>query len=278
MSVGIMQGRLSPPEDGRFQSFPRASWRDEFERAAEAGLSTIEWIWDAYGEDMNPLRDSAGIREMADRSARHGVAVRSVCADYFMDLPLVRTTDAELAARQGALNRLIERCGEAAIERIVLPFVDSSRLETAEDHHRVTRVLHDALRIAEPLGVQLHLETALAPRDFARLLEGLPHPLIQVNYDAGNSASLGYRPAEEFAAYGRRVGSVHIKDRLLGGSTVPLGTGDTDFDELADALRRGRYNREYILQVARGSEGEEVSWSRSNRIFVEQRFLGAEAS
>jgi L-ribulose-5-phosphate 3-epimerase len=39
---GIMQGRLSPPEDGRFQSFPRNSWREEFPRAREAGLDYIE--------------------------------------------------------------------------------------------------------------------------------------------------------------------------------------------------------------------------------------------
>ena len=36
-TYGIMQGRLSPPEDGRFQSFPRNSWREEFRRAHEAG-------------------------------------------------------------------------------------------------------------------------------------------------------------------------------------------------------------------------------------------------
>jgi hexulose-6-phosphate isomerase len=195
-----------------------------------------------------------------------------------MDFPLVRSTGAELAARQDALKKLIERCGEAAIERIVLPFVDASRLETEDDHHQVTSVLHEALRTAEPLGVQLHLETALAPRDFAGLLEGLPHPLIQVNYDAGNSASLGYRPAEEFAAYGRRVGSVHVKDRRRGGTTVPLGTGDTDFEELAGALERVRYDRDFILQVARGPDGKEVDWARSNLTFVQQRFLDVGSS
>ncbi len=48
-TYGIMQGRLSPPEDGRFQSFPRNSWREEIARAREAGLDYIEWILDEYG-------------------------------------------------------------------------------------------------------------------------------------------------------------------------------------------------------------------------------------
>jgi len=39
--IGMMQGRLSPPEDGRFQSFPRNSWRQEIARARDAGLSPL---------------------------------------------------------------------------------------------------------------------------------------------------------------------------------------------------------------------------------------------
>ena len=46
------------------------------------------------------------------------------------------------------------------------------------------------------------------------MLNALPHPVIKVNYDSGNSASLGYSVTEEFAAYGNRIGSIHIKDRL----------------------------------------------------------------
>jgi hexulose-6-phosphate isomerase len=90
-----------------------------------------------------------------------------------------------------------------------------------------------------------------------------------VNYDSGNSASLGYRPRDEFAAYGARVGSVHIKDRRRGGGTVPLGTGDTDFPALFDCLRAAGYRGDFILQAARGRPGDEVAWATANRSFVE---------
>jgi len=104
----------------------------------------------------------------------------------------------------------------------------------------------------------------------------LPHPRIKVNYDAGNSASLGYRPAEEFNAYGSRVGSVHLKDRRLGAGTVPLGEGDADFDELFGALSVVGYRADFILQVARGTEGDELEWARRNVRTARQmmRFLG----
>ncbi len=39
--IAIMEGRLLPPSDGRFQCFPREQWRDEFPHAAQAGLDAI---------------------------------------------------------------------------------------------------------------------------------------------------------------------------------------------------------------------------------------------
>jgi L-ribulose-5-phosphate 3-epimerase len=96
----------------------------------------------------------------------------------------------------------------------------------------------------------------------------LPHPLLKANYDSGNSSSLGYAPREEFASYGEQVGSVHIKDRLLGASTVKLGTGDADFPALAESLRKVAYKGDFILQVARGTSGDEVAWAKQNREFV----------
>ena len=62
-TYGIMQGRLSPPEDGRFQSFPRNSWREEFARARAAGVDYIEWIHDEYGRSANPIFSEAGLAE-----------------------------------------------------------------------------------------------------------------------------------------------------------------------------------------------------------------------
>ncbi len=132
----------------------------------------------------------------------------------------------------------------------------------------MVRLLEAVLSTARETGVELHLETALAPADFALLLDKLPSPLIKVNYDSGNSSSLGFNPVEEFAAYGERIGSVHIKDRVLGGGTVPLGTGNADLASVFAGLRNVCYEGDITLQVARSEPGQEVVWARSNREFV----------
>jgi L-ribulose-5-phosphate 3-epimerase len=268
-AIGIMQGRLLPPVDGRIQAFPAEGWREEFPRARAAGLETIEWIYETYGRDRNPLCTEAGIAEIASLSSIHQVHVRSVCADYFMERPLVRATANELGDRLEHLEWLLQRCKQAGIERIVMPFVDNSNVRTDAEQDELVDVLMAAARDANEAGVELHLEMALAPAAFAAFLDRVPSPSIRVNYDSGNSSSLGYDPREEFAAYGERIGSVHVKDRVRGGTTVPLGTGDADLPAFFEGLKRLGYNGDVILQVARGTSGDEVEWARANREFVE---------
>ena len=94
--IGIMQGRLVPPTDNRIQCFPRERWADEFALASQAGLDCIEWIYDLYGADVNPLATDAGIEKLKDLARQHNVKIFSICADYFMDKPLVRASQAEL--------------------------------------------------------------------------------------------------------------------------------------------------------------------------------------
>lgn len=271
--LGIMQGRLVPPEGPFYQCFPRTGWETEFERAEEAGLDAIEWIYDVYGADVNPIATDAGHDRMRALSAKHAVAVRSVCADYFMERPLVRASESELRERLQTLTWLLGRCAKLGIERVVLPFVDASKLESDEEVRGLAKTLATVLPVATETKVELHLETALDPRQFAALLELLPSEMVWVNYDSGNSSSLGYAPREEFAAYGERVGSVHIKDRVLGGSTVELGTGGADFPALFESLAKVGYGRDFILQAARMEIGGEVELARRNRAFVE-RWLG----
>lgn len=277
MKLGIMQGRMVPPEDGRFQCFPRLHWREEFALAAAAGLETIEWIYDAHGEDVNPLGTDPGIAELRGLSAAHGVAIESVCADWFMDFPLLGADAAGTAVRWQRLEWLMGRCALLDINRIVLPFVDASAIGGEEDLAAVAAGLNSLAPAIDATNVELHLETALSPAGFAGLLARIVHPRVRVNYDSGNSASLGFRPAEEFAAYGARVGSVHLKDRRLGAGTVPLGSGDADFGGLFAALAACRYAGDFILQAARGQSGDEVGWARDNAAFARGLMQGLEA-
>lgn len=268
--IGIMQGRLLPPTNNQIQCFPKDLWEEEFEFAAKADLNCIEWIYDLHSADMNPILTDAGVNKMKLLSAKHHVQILSLCADYFMDKPLVRAENSELRERLSHLEWLLTRCELIGINRLVLPFVDNSRINTNDESEKVCGSLKQVLGTAEKTGVEIHLETSLSPSQFADLLSNIHHPLLRVNYDSGNSSALGYHPDDEFRAYGSRVGSVHIKDRIRGGSTVPLGSGSADFQALRNNLKKVSYASDFILQVARGIDGDEVALAKHNRQFALQ--------
>ena len=258
VEIHCMQGRLLPPENNRIQAFPRLSWARELALAGQAEVEGIEWIYESYGERENPLTTSEGRRKLRDELQGHGVLVRSLSADWFMEHLLGREPAA--ATR---LPWLLDAAADAGIERIVVPCVDSSRLKGHADEEALVRAIEANIRALEATGLELHLETDLEPKRFGRLLERLDHPLIGVNYDTGNSASQGYDVTEEWEVYGFRVGSVHIKDRLRGGGTVRLGDGDADLETFFDMLHASGWQRPLVLQAARGHDGGEVRWVRS---------------
>ena len=275
--IRIMQGRLVPPIEGRFQSFPRGRWQGEVAAVRDAGLDGLEWIYDTFGEGENPIETADGRGHLRQLCAEHRVTVDSVCADYFLDQPLLRVHVDVRGQLEHRLYKLMEAGGAMGIRYIVLPFVDASRIVSDEEADEVVAILRRAMACAERSCVELHLETSLNPHRFAALLARVDHPLMKANYDSGNSASLGYRPDEEFACYGSRVGSVHIKDRVRDGGTVPLGSGDVDFAAVFRCLRSTGYSGDYVLQVARDSEGHEIEWARANGAWLRKKLVEHES-
>jgi len=280
-TYGIMQGRLSPPEDGRFQSFPRAAWREEFPRAKAAGLDYIEWIHDAYGEGKdatgriaNPIFSEAGLAEFDALKHEHNIATPALCGDWFMDVPLIRCSPAERERRERHLHDLIPIARRIGATRIVLPFVDNSRINGEYEKNTVIEILKRALPVAEKNTVELHLEADFNPTEFADFLSRIQHPMLKVNWDSGNSSGLGYIATEEFAAYGDRIGSVHIKDRYKkpegGVETRPLGTGSANFNDVFSAIRSIDYKGGVTLQAARGADNDEVNFIKNQLAFVKK--------
>ncbi len=187
-----MQGRLSPPEDGRFQSFPELSWRQELTRAREAGLSYIEWIYDEYGASVNPIASEDGIAELNALKEESGVQTPAICGDWLMDYPLVRCSEEQRTLRERVLHDLLRWGKKIGASRLVLPFVDASSIRTEEEKGIVLGVLERALPISDEAGVEMHLEADFSPAEFASFLARIPHPSVKVNYDTGNSSGLGY--------------------------------------------------------------------------------------
>jgi len=269
--LGVMQGRLLPKYQGRYQAHPVEYWQEEFTKAAELGLSCIEFILDFNDVETNPLLQSAGSDEILRMTVKTGVKVRTVCADYFMEAPLHHADEGVAANSQSVLRRLLAQSRILGLTDIVIPCVDQSSLRDAAAQDRFVQRLLPLVVEAEDAGINLSLETDLAAQSFAELLARFDSRRVTVNYDTGNSAALGYDPKEELACYGERISDIHIKDRVLGGGSVELGTGDTQFERFFQALCHLDYQGPFIMQAYRDDEG--VAVFKYQLAWIRDRYL-----
>lgn len=267
--IGIIQGRLSPARGNRIQSFPWSTWQEEFKKAREVGLDCVEFIFDSEDFQNNPLWLKEGRDNLKTLVAQTGVAVYQVCADYFMEQPFVRVSEEQRKQSVAVLRELIAASADAGIAGIEIPLVDNSRIENEQDKNAVIKSLGEALPTASKYKIEIGLETSLPPQSLKALLEEINHPLMRVTYDIGNSASLGYDTHEEIIAIKPWINNVHVKDRLLGGATVPLGSGNANFEKTFSTLRQIKYHGAFVLQAAR-EPGSELETARANRNFIEQ--------
>ncbi len=273
--IGVMQGRLSPPRGGRIQSFPVDTWREEFGLARQAGLDCIEWIYEMEAAENNPLTTDEGIAEIRVLAETSGVAVGSVCGDYYMKERLVTRAGRVQGDVVEHLRWLLGRIRLLGGRYLVLPFVDASSLNSSLEIEGLVKVIETIISTAEHAGVELHLETDLSPSELVSLLERISHPLVRANYDTGNSAALGQDPVKELALLGPWLGSVHVKDRVLGGGTVPLGTGAVDFSAFFSLIGAADYGGPFILQAAREEGLREVELAARNKLFVKEQLLSS---
>lgn len=256
--LGVIQGRLLPKYNGRYQAHPVGYWQDEFLIAAALDLDCIEFILDSNDAEQNPLLTESGQNEIGTLSQHTGVDVLSVCADYLMQAPL-HSKD-KTAAKKGhsILLKLLDAASKLGIKDIVIPCVDESSIQNSELRERFIKILKEFIPEAELKHVNLSLETDLNPSQFSQLLDRLNSKRVTVNYDIGNSGALGYDFREELSAYGDRISDIHIKDRRYGGDSVKLGTGNADIQGFFKLIQKFDYTGPFIMQAYRDDNGVEI--------------------
>jgi hexulose-6-phosphate isomerase len=252
--IGFMQGRLSALVDGKIQAFPWNEWREEFPRAKALGLGRMEWTIDQERLRENPLTTESGRGAIARLSRGNAVQIASLTGDCFMQAPFWKATGDTQKALVDDLDLLLAASSAVGIELVVIPLVDNGKIENETESETLLRVLLDRTASLAKQNVRIVFESDLPPQPLAQFIAKLPRENFGINYDSGNSASLGYDSAEEISAYAARILNVHVKDRLRGGTTVPLGTGAADLAKTIRLIEQSGYCGQYLLQTARAAD------------------------
>lgn len=265
--LGVIQGRLLPKYQGRYQCHPVGYWPDEFKIVASLDLDCIQLILNSDTIELNPLSSSAGLEKINALVDSSGVKVSSICADYFMEKPLHKISGEDLLKSIEVLKSLVKSSKKIGSKSIVLPCLDNSSFSNLNEMKKFQELISDVIPIAEDLNINLALETDLDSKTFSTFLDAIDSPNLTVNYDIGNSASFGHAIKEDFSAYGEKISDVHIKDRPLGQKSIQLGDGDANFEDFFKLIDNSYYSGPFIMETYRDEEGvkvfkQQLSWLR----------------
>ena len=256
--LGIMQGRLSKSLSGKIQEFPSNSWRLEFELANKIGIHIIEWTIDYMNFKLNPLFDISSQEEIKNLQNKFGILVPSVTLDCFVEAPIHKIN--ELTGLTSNVDDLIwvaESLKNTDVKILVLPIVVESGIFNENQLSNLIKCLSSIEGDLAKTEKQVAIECEFDINSIATLLGELNPDYFGINFDMGNSASLGHNPEEELSVCSGRILNVHIKDRPLAGPTVKLGSGAVNFQKIAELLNGQGYAGNLILQAARDFEKDE---------------------
>lgn len=268
--IGFMQGRMSPLVDGKIQCFPTDHWEQEFLFAERAGFSLMEWTIDADGFYENPLISMSGRQAINELSTKHGVRIESVTGDCLMQSPFFKKSGAAREESESMLLSLIDASGLLGCQHIVFPLVDEGSIKSEEQEESLIDALTECSYTLRKNNVSIVFESDYAPKRLKAFIDKLPRDCFGINLDIGNSAALGFLIEDEIASYGARIKGVHIKDRIFGGGTVPLGEGDADIRKSLRLLIENNYKGNFILQTARAIDDDHVGVLKKYRAQVSQ--------
>ena len=271
--VGFMQGRLSPILDNKIQAFPFDHWEQEFSIAKELGIKCMEWTLDYPNLRINPLLLNNKKEKILSLSFENEIALPSVTLDCCMQRPFWK--EQNKLYFQDLVNDfelIIQSAKKIGAKILVIPLVDNGAITNISQFKLLKNTIQSLYEKLEICNMRIAFESDYPPSTLLEFIEEFDKEFVGINYDTGNSASLGYDVNEEFKKYGNRIINIHIKDRILNGTTVRLGHGDTNFTDVFKQLSQIDFNGNYILQTARSKEGKHFEELENNLLFLNSYF------
>lgn len=249
MKIGILQGRLSPSPDGRFQFFP-PDWTAEFAIAKELGIAGIEWICDTPEMEAgsNPFLSYEKRINIGRTVRTTGVPVTSICADWYMAYDLRTAVHAKL----DWLLPVLDAATDTTERRVLIPLLEKNAPRTLLEKAQIIENLKTILPALNKLWVTVAFETEMPADQLAEFVDAFSSPFVGVYYDIGNCTSYGFDCPKDILTLGTRVKGVHVKDRKIGSTqSVSLGAGDANIAGCVKALAKVGWDGTLIMQAWR---------------------------
>ncbi len=264
----LVQGRTLPQIDEYLQSFP-SNWMDEFPLIEQLGFNGIEWIYDKKSEDSNPILNSNEYSKIQSLSKKYNVSLENIVFDWFIAHPLLKKDSISLQTKINKLTDLLDYSVKIGFKRIIFPLLEGNAIHDSNEMELFLKIFSDDVLSTLNLNkLEIHFETSMSPNDEFNFISKLNNPQTKICFDMGNSASLGFDCTEVLNKIHPFLGSVHIKDRLKNGGTVPLGDGSVDFLTIFSILNKIKFSGPISFQAYRDKNSNNIELLKRYLMFI----------
>jgi hexulose-6-phosphate isomerase len=266
----LVQGRSLSQVNDSMQYFP-LNWKDEFPIIPKLGFSGIEWIYDKSSEISNPILTKDGRKEILYLSKHNDVNLENIVFDWFLSYPFFQKNEILQQKNIEKFLSLMQNCEDVGFKRIIFPLLDKNKIHTENEIKLLVKYFEKKIiKQFDDLNIEIHFETSLPPKKEKLLMNLFNHKKIKICFDMGNSASEGYDPIEVIDILENMIGSIHIKDRKLGSSSVPLGQGDVKFLEIFQSLDNINFDGPISFQIYRNKDSDNISLLKNSLTFINE--------
>ena len=265
VNLGFMQGRLSPMIENMIQRFPIDNWKNEIHLAYKNDWYLMEWTIDYFTFDSNPI-----LNNYFNITDIDPIKVNSITADFFMQDPFFLIKNKQKKDKLITdFKKVINSMKKNKIQNIVLPLVDNgSLIKNDINESYVIEDLNKVFQEYKDDNINFIFESDFEPEKLLRFIEKFNSNKVGINYDSGNSASLGFDSEKEIKTYGNWIKNCHLKDRVKGGSTVEFGKGNTNFKKVLQNLSKIDYTNDFIIQGARSNNNKDIEILNQYRNYI----------
>jgi L-ribulose-5-phosphate 3-epimerase len=264
----LVQGRALPQIDESLQSFP-SNWIEEFPLIEKLGFDGIEWIYDKKSEYNNPILNLDQHENIKMISKKYNVSLENIVFDWFIIHPLIKNNDITLSTKIEKLIDLLDTSEKIGFQRVIFPLLEGNAIHNSNEMELFLKIFSDDILPTLNLRkLEIHFETSMSPNDEFNFISRLDNSQTKICFDMGNSASLGFDCSEVLDKISPFLGSIHIKDRLINGPTVPLGEGLVDFSKVFKILNEIKFSGPISFQAYRNKNSNNIELLNSYLMFI----------
>ena len=265
--LGVMQGRLVPQESKKIQSFPWKNWKKEIRICGKNNFKILEWTVDHHKFYQNPINLKSCRKTINNLKIKHKVKTYSLTADFFMHKPFFKEKKkSNFLEEIQKLNTILDNSKKIGIKYVIIPLVDNSSIKKFKNLNLFFKTMKSQEKTLRKNKQMILFESDFEPKKLFKFIKKFNSKYFGINYDTGNSASLGHDLKEEIILF-KYIKNIHIKDRFYKGKTTRLGTGDYNFKLFSRYIKKFNYKGNFIFQTAR-KKNKDI-----NEIIINKKFF-----